>query len=207
MPDPTSYPLTNYYFLLKTENLNPLIDAINQISEEITHNQTILDSLSSTIIKENTLSSSSSSTTTTTNGNNIINDPLHYLLEQKYNLPKRSNKLKNSQEYIEYLLNDINKLKKIQYQKKLRNKELYKILNKYQDEIINNLLPGLRQLINDILINKNNMIKLLEDKKNHVVINQIYNDYLNYVRFVWNVFDKLKTLCELMNQWNKDTDV
>lgn len=199
MPDPTSYPLTNYYFLLKTENLNPLIDAINQISEEITHNQTILDSLSSTIIKENTLSSSSS-TTTTTNGNNIINDPLHYLLEQKYNLPKRSNKLKNSQEYIEYLLNDINKLKKIQYQKKLRNKELYKILNKYQDEIINNLLPGLRQLINDILINKNNMIKLLEDKKNHVVINQIYNDYLNYVRFVWNVFDKLKTLCELMNQ-------
>lgn len=200
MPDPTSYPLTNYYFLLKTENLNPLIDAINQISEEITHNQTILDSLSSTIIKENTLSSSSSSTTTTTNGNNIINDPLHYLLEQKYNLPKRSNKLKNSQEYIEYLLNDINKLKKIQYQKKLRNKELYKILNKYQDEIINNLLPGLRQLINDILINKNNMIKLLEDKKNHVVINQIYNDYLNYVRFVWNVFDKLKTLCELMNQ-------
>lgn len=199
MPDPTSYPLTNYYFLLKTENLNPLIDAINQISEEITHNQTILDSLSSTIIKENTLSSSSSSTTTT-NGNNIINDPLHYLLEQKYNLPKRSNKLKNSQEYIEYLLNDINKLKKIQYQKKLRNKELYKILNKYQDEIINNLLPGLRQLINDILINKNNMIKLLEDKKNHVVINQIYNDYLNYVRFVWNVFDKLKTLCELMNQ-------
>lgn len=200
MPDSTSYPLTNYYFLLKTENLNPLIDAINQISEEITHNQTILDSLSSTIIKENTLSSSSSSTTTTTNGNNIINDPLHYLLEQKYNLPKRSNKLKNSQEYIEYLLNDINKLKKIQYQKKLRNKELYKILNKYQDEIINNLLPGLRQLINDILINKNNMIKLLEDKKNHVVINQIYNDYLNYVRFVWNVFDKLKTLCELMNQ-------
>lgn len=200
MPDPTSYPLTNYYFLLKTENLNPLIDAINQISEEITHNQTILDSLSSTIIKENTLSSSSSSTTTTTNGNNIINDPLHYLLEQKYNLPKRSNKLKNSQEYIEYLLNDINKLKKIQYQKKLRNKELYKILNKYQDEIINNLLPGLRQLINDILINKNNMIKLLEDKKNHVVINQIYNDYLNYVRFVWNIFDKLKTLCELMNQ-------
>lgn len=199
MPDSTSYPLTNYYFLLKTENLNPLIDAINQISEEITHNQTILDSLSSTIIKENTLSSSSS-TTTTTNGNNIINDPLHYLLEQKYNLPKRSNKLKNSQEYIEYLLNDINKLKKIQYQKKLRNKELYKILNKYQDEIINNLLPGLRQLINDILINKNNMIKLLEDKKNHVVINQIYNDYLNYVRFVWNVFDKLKTLCELMNQ-------
>lgn len=199
MPDPTSYPLTNYYFLLKTENLNPLIDAINQISEEITHNQTILDSLSSTIIKENTLSSSSSSTTTT-NGNNIINDPLHYLLEQKYNLPKRSNKLKNSQEYIEYLLNDINKLKKIQYQKKLRNKELYKILNKYQDEIINNLLPGLRQLINDILINKNNMIKLLEDKKNHVVINQIYNDYLNYVRFVWNIFDKLKTLCELMNQ-------
>lgn len=199
MPDPTSYPLTNYYFLLKTENLNPLIDAINQISEEITHNQTILDSLSSTIIKENTLSSSSS-TTTTTNGNNIINDPLHYLLEQKYNLPKRSNKLKNSQEYIEYLLNDINKLKKIQYQKKLRNKELYKILNKYQDEIINNLLPGLRQLINDILINKNNMIKLLEDKKNHVVINQIYNDYLNYVRFVWNIFDKLKTLCELMNQ-------
>ncbi|MCP8717219.1 MAG: hypothetical protein M5E90_07345, partial [Asgard group archaeon] len=195
----TSYPLTNYYFLLKTENLNPLIDAINQISEEITHNQTILDSLSSTIIKENTLSSSSS-TTTTTNGNNIINDPLHYLLEQKYNLPKRSNKLKNSQEYIEYLLNDINKLKKIQYQKKLRNKELYKILNKYQDEIINNLLPGLRQLINDILINKNNMIKLLEDKKNHVVINQIYNDYLNYVRFVWNIFDKLKTLCELMNQ-------
>lgn len=200
MPDSTSYPLTNYYFLLKTENLNPLIDAINQISEEITHNQTILDSLSSTIIKENTLSSSSSSSTTTTNGNNIINDPLHYLLEQKYNLPKRSNKLKNSQEYIEYLLNDINKLKKIQYQKKLRNKELYKILNKYQDEIINNLLPGLRQLINDILINKNNMIKLLEDKKNHVVINQIYNDYLNYVRFVWNVFDKLKTLCELMNQ-------
>lgn len=201
MPDPTSYPLTNYYFLLKTENLNPLIDAINQISEEITHNQTILDSLSSTIIKENTLSSSSSSsTTTTTNGNNIINDPLHYLLEQKYNLPKRSNKLKNSQEYIEYLLNDINKLKKIQYQKKLRNKELYKILNKYQDEIINNLLPGLRQLINDILINKNNMIKSLEDKKNHVVINQIYNDYLNYVRFVWNIFDKLKTLCELMNQ-------
>lgn len=199
MPDSTSYPLTNYYFLLKTENLNPLIDAINQISEEITHNQTILDSLSSTIIKENTLSSSSSSTTTT-NGNNIINDPLHYLLEQKYNLPKRSNKLKNSQEYIEYLLNDINKLKKIQYQKKLRNKELYKILNKYQDEIINNLLPGLRQLINDILINKNNMIKLLEDKKNHVVINQIYNDYLNYVRFVWNIFDKLKTLCELMNQ-------
>ncbi|KAK6895338.1 hypothetical protein K6H09_001666 [Candida tropicalis] len=199
MPDSTSYPLTNYYFLLKTENLNPLIDAINQISEEITHNQTILDSLSSTIIKENTLSSSSS-TTTTTNGNNIINDPLHYLLEQKYNLPKRSNKLKNSQEYIEYLLNDINKLKKIQYQKKLRNKELYKILNKYQDEIINNLLPGLRQLINDILINKNNMIKLLEDKKNHVVINQIYNDYLNYVRFVWNIFDKLKTLCELMNQ-------
>lgn len=199
MPDPTSYPLTNYYFLLKTENLNPLIDAINQISEEITHNQTILDSLSSTIIKENTLSSSSS-TTTTTNGNNIINDPLHYLLEQKYNLPKRSNKLKNSQEYIEYLLNDINKLKKIQYQKKLRNKELYKILNKYQDEIINNLLPGLRQLINDILINKNNMIKSLEDKKNHVVINQIYNDYLNYVRFVWNIFDKLKTLCELMNQ-------
>lgn len=200
MPDPTSYPLTNYYFLLKTENLNPLIDAINQISEEITHNQTILDSLSSTIIKENTLSSSSSSSTTTTNGNNIINDPLHYLLEQKYNLPKRSNKLKNSQEYIEYLLNDINKLKKIQYQKKLRNKELYKILNKYQDEIINNLLPGLRQLINDILINKNNMIKSLEDKKNHVVINQIYNDYLNYVRFVWNIFDKLKTLCELMNQ-------
>lgn len=199
MPDSTSYPLTNYYFLLKTENLNPLIDAINQISEEITHNQTILDSLSSTIIKENTLSSSSSSTTTT-NGNNIINDPLHYLLEQKYNLPKRSNKLKNSQEYIEYLLNDINKLKKIQYQKKLRNKELYKILNKYQDEIINNLLPGLRQLINDILINKNNMIKSLEDKKNHVVINQIYNDYLNYVRFVWNIFDKLKTLCELMNQ-------
>lgn len=117
MPDPTSYPLTNYYFLLKTENLNPLIDAINQISEEITHNQTILDSLSSTIIKENTLSSSSSSTTTTTNGNNIINDPLHYLLEQKYNLPKRSNKLKNSQEYIEYLLNDINKLKKFNIRK------------------------------------------------------------------------------------------
>lgn len=44
------------------------------------------------------------------------------------------------------------------------------------------------------------MIKSLEDKKNHVVINQIYNDYLNYVRFVWNIFDKLKTLCELMNQ-------
>lgn len=202
MADPTSYPLTNYYFLLKTENLNPLIDAINQITDEITNNQIIIDSLSTTIINENSIITK---TTTTINEDSRINDPLHYLLEQKYNLLKSKLELElngenNLKEYKENLLNDIKQLKLIQLQKKIKNKELFKILNKYNDEIINLLLPGLRQLIGNLLNNKYLMIKLLQDKKNDIVLNQIYNDYLKYVEFIWKIFDKLKILCELMNQ-------
>ncbi|RCK59589.1 hypothetical protein Cantr_07593 [Candida viswanathii] len=191
MPDPAPYPLTNYYFLLKTENLNPLIDAINQITQEITHNQTIIDSLSTTITKE---------TGKSTEDDVAVSDPLHYLLEQKYNLPKPAVPSDSRESYAQNLRDDITHLRRIQRQKKNRNRELVKILEKYQDEISNVLLPGLRVLIGELLSSKNEMVRVVEDMKNDVVLNEVYDDYLKYVRFVWGVFEKLKVLVELISE-------
>ena len=43
----TGIPLTNfnYYFLLKTENIEPLIDIVNRINKEINDNQNLIHSL------------------------------------------------------------------------------------------------------------------------------------------------------------------
>ncbi|CAX40162.1 conserved hypothetical protein [Candida dubliniensis CD36] len=228
-PAATTIPLTNYnyYFLLKTENIEPLIDIVNRINQEINDNQKLIHSLCLQIDNHGkfpkTISNLNTNTKTNTNPSLVssIDDPLRYLLEYKYNITSNPTPNNNNNggggaedDYKQSLINDINQLRQLQQNKHLKNQQLLSIIDDYEQEIIIEILPGLRKLIKHDYYNDNddNNIQgrqgcqkdILLVKKQFFLINKlIYEKYQLYIKRIYKLIKFIKIMINYIIKMKK----
>ncbi|EMG48837.1 hypothetical protein G210_0526 [Candida maltosa Xu316] len=200
MPDPTPYPLTNYYFLLRTENITPLIDSITDLTQQINKNHKIINDLCTTIDQASRYPTTISTTSPSVSFPEDVelSDPLHYLLEQKYNLPQRHNTDRNTvTDYKTGLCDDISRLEAILNGKQIKNGKLKEVLEMYEDDIVTVLIPNLKELIrvkiNETFVMYREVIAMKFDELEKGVV---YKGYLEYVDYIWENFEKLNRIVD-----------
>ena len=213
----TGIPLTNfnYYFLLKTENIEPLIDIVNRINKEINDNQNLIHSLCLQIDNHGKFPdtiASSTNTNTNDNSSTSIDDPLRYLLEEKYNItrspnPSLTNTTTNLEDYKQSLINDITQLRQLQQSKNLKNRQFLSIIEDYEQELNTFILPNLRNLIiNNLDSNKHQKSKKSKTSKDILLIRKqffmieklIYEKYEKYIIRLWKLIKFIKLLNKFM---------
>ncbi|RLV89238.1 hypothetical protein JA1_005261 [Spathaspora sp. JA1] len=227
----TDQPSSNYYFLLKTENIQPLLETVQQLQNEITKNHKIINQLTSIIdyklnsypeltIEQDVLKlaegCASEVATTSSQPRELYSmneqeeeeeqeektetssdDPLRYLLTQKYNLPPESpNNTK-----VQQLLADISYLTKLKQGKKSVNFQSMEIIQSYESFIMIGLLPQLRTQL-ESYNHRINSIKTMINMK-YVYINQIYEKYLNNVEELCKVVDLNHALIDFIKEEDK----
>lgn len=213
----TGIPLTNfnYYFLLKTENIEPLIDIVNRINKEINDNQNLIHSLCLQIDNHGKFPdtiASSTNTNASDNSSTSIDDPLRYLLEEKYNItrspnPSLTNTTTNLEDYKQSLINDITQLRQLQQSKNLKNRQFLSIIEDYEQELNKFILPNLRNLIiNNLDSNKHQKSKKSKTSKDILLIRKqffmieklIYEKYEKYIIRLWKLIKFIKLLNKFM---------
>ncbi|EGW30605.1 uncharacterized protein SPAPADRAFT_68679 [Spathaspora passalidarum NRRL Y-27907] len=244
----------NYYFLLKTENIQPLLETVDQLQHEINENHATIKRLSQIIdyklngfpelkLDEDVIRLADSySGNSNDNGHVSVDeatagrqrelysmnedqeneeeeeeeeeednekdtepesiDPLRYLLEQKYQLPPpipESSATDPTKLRMQQLLADISHLSKLQRGKVYRNSQLLEIIQEYEEFIMTNLLPQLREQLHGLVYDQEiSNIKHMVDKK-HECVEKIYKKYLNNVQGLCKIIDLNKAVIKFMD--------
>lgn len=133
----------NFYFLLKTENIQPLVETIDEFSKQIEENQATINAITNHIDTRFKLPNSDK-----TELPDDDSDPLRYILNQKYQLDASDDE--NSTVYhknpkIDRLIKDNIKLAKLKQQKLYKNNQLLVTIHEYESFIIEQVLPCLRK--------------------------------------------------------------
>ncbi|ODV81205.1 uncharacterized protein CANTADRAFT_32435, partial [Suhomyces tanzawaensis NRRL Y-17324] len=142
---------SSYYFLLKTENIQPLIDVVDQITRQINTNQATIQRLTR-YVDERVKFPELELEHTSEPAREEPTDPLRYLLKEKYSLDtmsltknetKELEKIANSR--IRQLVLDNIKLQRIQHGNRIKNQALARVVQDYESLIVETILPPLRQ--------------------------------------------------------------
>ncbi|KAG7661009.1 uncharacterized protein J8A68_005529 [[Candida] subhashii] len=239
-------PPSNYYFLLKTENIQPLLDIVDQLSNEIQNNQQLITKISQMIdykyltypkleISEELLQAvpqfphhdenteQESRIEEQNNHHEMYDidegdeddeedeeeqneerkhsqigepyssypDPLHYLLEKKYDLPPIPEPSSTSKERIQQLVRDISQLSSIHKGKLRKNQKLLSVINRYERFIMTELLPSLRDQLSEYNSSLNTK-QLMENKFENM--NKLYSRYLQNVKYLFRLSELLNKL-------------
>ncbi|KAK6453868.1 uncharacterized protein RJT20DRAFT_63961 [Scheffersomyces xylosifermentans] len=276
MTDPNSVngsvQAANYYFILKTENIQPLLDITNQLTQQIGKNQQIIDKLclvadhkikfpetAIDLEKLGLRNTDDAPSEEEEEGTNVrseeeaqgtseeeserarklmdsINeedereieednlnsagvpnneDPLRYLLAQKYhlddiqvdNIPDLGKYATNPR--IVQLVTDNIKLRRLQKLKKYKNKELLKLVYEYEKFIVVDILPSLRT---ELLALTNTTTKTMSDDKSLVdyvdfrfsTLNKMYERYSMNVKYLSKLIEMSRAL---LSYWNNQDEV
>ena len=152
---------------------------MNRINKEINDNQNLIHSLCLQIDNHGKFPdtiASSTNTNASDNSSTSIDDPLRYLLEEKYNItrspnPSLTNTTTNLEDYKQSLINDITQLRQLQQSKNLKNRQFLSIIEDYEQELNTFILPNLRNLIiNNLDSNKHQKLKKSKTSKDILLI-------------------------------------
>lgn len=128
------------HFLLKTENLEPVIEIINEFGCQIKLNQTVINTISNQI--DNQLCEPNLQL------NTDEADPIRHIIQRKYNLQDASSDVNlHPNSKINQLLYDNIQLTKLKRDSITRNKQLLQIIYDYESFILEHILPALRENI------------------------------------------------------------
>lgn len=182
----------SFYFLLKTENIQPLIDTVDEFSHQIELNQATINSISTQIDLENTSSNPEKD-------NSEEKDMIRYLLLQKYKIEdvsiESSQHLYHKNPKINQLIHDNIRLAKLRREGAYKNQELLKIIYDYESLIIEQILPALR---NDLSFYKNpNYVDL-----KFTAVNEIYSRYNINIQYLTKIIKLFSGLFKFLNQYD-----
>ncbi|CAK9437453.1 uncharacterized protein LODBEIA_P18310 [Lodderomyces beijingensis] len=161
MSDQSQYRPTIHQFLLRTENLQPLVTAVSQLLSETSANQTRLDQICHGIdtnfrfphqvsVTEPAPSPSPSSASASPQHTPHTQPPqsddsLTYLIEQKYGYRRNAEMATSRDSAMDSLSHQISFLKKLKDEKMAINRELYAITQEYETAVFTEILPELRR--------------------------------------------------------------
>lgn len=187
-----------YYFLLKTENYQPLLELVDQLTAKIKENQSSIDRLVNQIDGNFAfpILPDNSDSTPNTGLEKHQSDPLKSLLNQKYNLDEIRITDERQFDHIENvkirsLLIDNEKLRTIKAQKISKNNQLFEIYKEYELFIIETILPALRKDIYQYNAAQLQTIKDQEVEAKFEKVDSFWNRYSAYIGTMHN----LVTLC------------
>lgn len=186
----------SFYFLLKTENVQPLIETVNEFSDQIKLNQVTINSISNQIDSEFKYPNTAGDTTDGT-------DTIRYLILQKYKLDDIPAETKDhvfhENPRINQLIKDNFSLANLKKQSVFKNQQLLKIIFDYESLIIEQILPSLR---NDLNSYKNpNYVDL---KFN--AVNEIYTRYSMNIEYLTKLIELFSGLFQFLNQYDRSFD-
>lgn len=187
-----------YYFLLKTENYQPLLELVDQLTVKLQENQNSIDRLVGQIdnnfafptLPDNDDSAPEAILT------DAETDPLRSLLNQKYRLDEMELADEHQFDHIENtrirgLLVDNEKLRIIKAQKVSKNAQLFDIYREYELFIVETILPALRKDIYEHTAAQLQGIKDQEVPAKFSKVDLLWKRYLDYIGMMHN----LVTLC------------
>lgn len=194
-----SYP---YYFFLKTENYEPLVQLLDKLVYQINENQRIIKRLTTQIDYKFTFPQqcTSDEKPTATEPHKTLVDKL---LIDKYHfdeITKFDDMFKDIEnETIRQLKVDNEKLKYLKKVKIFKNNELLKIYEDYEVFLVDRVLPPLRDDINNYNKEQSTRIKTeeLTDKTNQQEdLWKSYNDYVEFLHKLLQLSNKIVGLLE-----------
>lgn len=189
----------SFGFLLNTENIDPLLESVNKLSQRVEQNAEILNRLTYAVdndFKFPELPIDIENTKTANTNDKEQNDPLRLLLNQKYKLDKVSieddliNRVENTR--IKQLLLDNEKLRRLQVSKKKANTELYGIIQEYEAFIIETMQPRLKNDIEIYRASIENDLKTKDIPSKFAATEKLWSRYITYI----NHLEKLSNLCD-----------
>jgi hypothetical protein len=133
----------NFYFLLKTENIQPLVKTIDEFAKQIDQNQATINAITKHIDTKFLLPNDDE-----TENPDDQNDPLRYILNQKYHLKgpeDEKSPVYHKNPKINQLIKDNIHLAKLKQQKLYKNNQLLQTIHDYESFIVEQILPCLRE--------------------------------------------------------------
>lgn len=209
--------IPNPYFLLKTENTEPLASIITHVTNQLHTNEqkiqrlsefvdTQLKSLPKSLLSPSTISYLKE--VAIENGHEAVDDdfvessvkvnladPLRYHLESKYSVkPLAENTDSTAAQRIASLQSDISQLKQIQKAKLLSNSQLYEILQEYENSILFVILPLLRDRLGEFskLLSSDKMKRAVDWRFEG--LDGVYKLYLRNVEMLLRLVGAFKVL-------------
>lgn len=203
----------NNNFLLQTENTDPLVKTVQKLNDQIIKNDQLISNLLETSdslkfpkfdqdgnIQEENSDNKVMDEPDKPSHNKSSFDELRYHLDTKYRLPEIEcpdfNQVENPR--IRQLLADNYRLLTIYNIKKTYNRELVKILKKYQHVLMNELIPSLGNYNYRYTSNTLDQFQqILETKLLHDQL--VYSHYIRYSEYLQRFYDLLHELMVILN--------
>lgn len=188
----------NNYFLLQTENTDPLIKAVDKLNRQVSDNDKSISKLLQTSDKL-TFPKFDPPVTNSKESSQERFDELRYHLDTKYKLlDLKSPEFQCANPRILQLLSDNYKLLVLYKMKQQYNRELAKVLRRYQQVLTVDLIPSLGNYnYNQSSKTFSQFGQIVENKLAHDQL--VYDHYVYYTQFLQKFYDLLHKLIDLLN--------
>ncbi|CUM64577.1 uncharacterized protein PRCAT00002184001 [Priceomyces carsonii] len=193
-------------FLLKTESYEPLIDLVDQLSKKIRENEALISKLTYHIDINlelpNVPVTKNDDESDPINIHEITCDNLEHILNQKYSLGDiklpRNCEVQESNPRIKKLIEDNLKLRVLKKQKDLKNRQLLKVINEYDQFITEDILPALRRDVTNYHIEVNKEFKESQLNRKYKTVGLLWQRYVKYFQYLCELTETCKNLVEVL---------
>ncbi|CAK7904826.1 hypothetical protein CAAN1_20S00760 [[Candida] anglica] len=208
----TSYENSSNFFLLQTENFEPLLKLIDQLSLKVEENQEIIERITKKIdgefdfpeykpIKLEEDGIEKNGTTTTKKNKAASPDILRLFLNDKYKLDQikideTGGNQKGENDTIRGLRNDIARLRKLRDSNSKKNKDLYQIILDYEMFVVKDILPRIREDIARYQQESTQDIREQQMVAKFTSESKLWEDYNSYVEHL----DRLVLACHRLTE-------
>ncbi|CAN3373804.1 hypothetical protein DIURU_004320 [Diutina rugosa] len=192
----------NFYFLLKTENVQPLVSVLDELSHQLQANHELLakvtaqaDALTFPDLVAPPPPSSPKPEA------DSANSGLNYLLNQKYKLDEivaRNTKTYSDDATVDRLHKEIEALAAIYEGKRKRNQQMVKIIHEYEELIMETILPALRK---DVLATDSDIDHRLVESK-FAMVDAVYRRYVANVECLSRLIDVGRRLMAVLETYD-----
>lgn len=190
------------YFLLQTENTDPLVHTIDKLTLQIDANDKLITNLLETTDTLRFPDFTNDQWHPTKSEESF--DELRYHLDTKYGLLEMpAPEFDTENPRIRQLLSDNYKLLMLYKQKQTFNQELAKILRKYQQVLMVELVPSLGRF-NQAQTTETfkQFYQIADNKLNHDKL--VYEHYVHYTYYLQRIYQVLHQLLDLLNMVDLD---
>lgn len=194
--------LGNFYFLLKTENVQPLVNVLDELLVQLKANHELLAKVTAqadALTFPDLVATPQANRTTLAASDG--NGGLNYLLNQKYRLDEivaRNHKTYSDDPEVDRLEKEIEALAGIHQAKRRRNQQMVKIIHEYEEFIMETILPALRK---DVLATGSEIDNRLVESK-YAMVDAVYRRYVANVDCLSRLIDVGRQLMTVLDKYD-----
>lgn len=206
----------NFYYLLKTENVRPVVEVLDELSQQLEVNRQLLAQVSHradqlrfpSLVSGGEKSRDRNSTDTdygsvASDDSEPAHDAVRHVLNQKYHLDqiislKFNDKTYDDNREIDLLSKEILALDALLRGKTERNRQLMAIIHDYESFIIETILPALRA---DVLATRHPLDDVLVEKK-FAMVSSVYKQYLANIELLDGLVKLFHQLVAVLDKYD-----